>query len=289
MALVQNIAGPQIGATLPTPYSEAQSLYAGILKVLGPAAMATPEGAIIMAIQQGINLLPPGGLKKWLGIVTNPFAFMQAIKTLITGRTYTTGQYRLAERYIDQVLSPNGPNSITSYRDVTDDMVPAAVTFFTVVFGVRITTDEDLWALNDGAAAYRARPGVDYKGMGDITDAALQRAVYLTQTFYPSSTFNVSTWDLDHFSAYPLASPIPDPWVFGKLYSGPLPGGGNAVNGVIEVKDTMSTAAPTPGATEGDGSTGKDNTLLWIGGALLAAGLYFGTRKKRKKSIYGLG
>lgn len=292
MALIRNIAGTEpepLGVGLVTSTGQytdpTAGLYSQLLRTVGGSIPIA--GDVIKAVEAGINLLPAGGLKKWLSIAINPVAFAQAIITAIKGRTYTTGQYRLGERYIDQVLSPNGnPNTILSYRDVTDETVPAAITFFTVVFGVRITTDEDLWALDSGAAAYRARPGVDYKGMGDIPDSALQRAVFLKQTYYPSSTYNTTTWDLDYFSQFPLVDPIPDPFTFGKYYTGPLPGGGNATDGVIVVntETPLSSVAPQPKP-----ATTEDNkNLLWIvGGGLVALAAWLYYKKSKKRSVYG--
>lgn len=298
MAIIQNIAGVNVGA-LPSGSGQAQAgggdfkaLFSGICQLVGAAAASTPEGAAIAAIKQGINLLPPGGVKKALLLLSSASAFVKMAKQLIQGRPYRTGQYRLAERYIDQVLCSGGsPDSIKSYRDVPDDYVPEAILFFTVVFGVRITTDEDLWALDEGAAAYIMRPGEDYRGMGDSPDAAIQRAVFLKQTFFPSSTYNVSCWDLEHFAEYPLVAPVPDPYEYGKKYTGPLPGGGQAKDGVILVNaDTPLSGVQTgqPGAN-GDGS-GNNNSLLWLGGILLAAGayLYYNNQKTRKKTVYGL-
>jgi LPXTG-motif cell wall-anchored protein len=293
MALVQNIAGVSQSDSVGLVTSTGQvtgnaGLYSQIINIgEATAAKFVPEVAAAMAIQAavqaGINLLPPGGLKKWLTTITNPAAFAEAIITLIKGRTYTTGQYRLAERYIDQVLSPGGnPNSILSYRDVPDNVVPAAIVFFTVVFGVRVTTDEDLWALDSGSTAYRARPGLDSKGMADIPEAALSRAVFLKQTYYPASTYNTSTWDLDHFSQYPLVAPIPDPYEFGKLYTGPLPGGGNATDGqiIVNVDTPLSSVAPAPTTAK------KDNSLLILGGLLAAGAWLYYRNKKTKKRAY---
>lgn len=287
MALVRNIAGIQIGA-LPAGQSPVSTnetvkgLFTGIVKLVGPAAAATPLGAafaVAAAVEAGIDLLPPGGLKRFLKELTGLAGFIKMAIRLIKGRTYTTGQYRLAERYIDQVISSAGPDTVKSYRDVPDNVVPEAILFFTVVFGVRITTDEDLWALDNGAGAYMARPGVDNKGMADIPDAALQRAVFLKQNFYSAATYNTLTWDLDHFSEYPLIAPIPHPYEFGQFYTGPLPGGGQATEGVILVdeKTAIAFVAPKPATT-----AGKDNSALWIAGGILAAVGYWYYQKQKR-------
>jgi len=292
MALVNNIAGVNVGA-LPTtpPPQPANALFNGIVQGVGAVGAGTPLGAAVAvwaALQKTVNLLPPGDLKR---AATDFFkgGILLMVINLAKGRAFTSGEYRLGERYLDQVVSAAGPDTVKSYREVDDKIVPEAILFFTIVFGVRITTDDDLWALDEGAASYRQRPGLDYKGMGDISDAALARAVYLKQTFFPSSTYNLLTWDLEKFAEYPLVSPIPDPYAFGKLYSGPLPGGGTATDGVILVDmDTPLSEIQTgvPGAGE-NGAGGQDNTILWIGGGLLAVAAYLHYKKTRKKSVYG--
>jgi len=292
MALINNIAGVNMGAVPSAqPAPPPNALYNGIVQGVGAAAAGTPLGAAIAvysALKQAVNLLPPGDVKR---AITDFFkgGILLFVINLAKGRAFTSGEYRLGERYLDQVVSAAGPDTVKSYREVDDKIVPEAILFFTVVFGVRITTDDDLWALDEGATAYRQRPGLDYKGMGDISDAALQRAVFLKQNFFPSSTYNLSTWDLSKFAEYPLVSPIPDPYAFGKLYTGPLPGGGQATDGVILVNVDTPLSEIQTGIPGADGAQGSDNTLLWIGGGLLAVAgyMYYKKQKRKPKSVYG--
>lgn len=283
MALLRNIAGIELyeGQTVgvvPATTQQPPALFNSILKLVnadGSAASGAAAAAsdpIVMAVKAGINLMPPGDLKRWLS--ANPVKFWTMVIQLFTGRKYTTGEYRLGERFIDQVLHTNGPDTVKSYKDVPDNVVPQAQLLFTILFGVRITTDEDLWALSSGSSAYYARPD-----KMDIPPQAVERAVYLAQRYYPSSSFNIAEWNLDYFSEYPLAAPIPDPVTFGKLYSGPLPGGGTATNGVINVNaetplSSLQQSPTVPGS-------GSNNTgLVVVGVGLLAVGAYYAHKNK---------
>jgi len=182
-------------------------------------AQSTPETA---AVFQALNVLPEGGLKSWL--MANPVQFWTKVVQLFTGRKYTSGQYVLGERFIDQVVGGNVGRSQVSDADVAQ-----AQTMFTILFGVRITTGEDLDALDFGVQNYYNRGEKD-----DIRPDAVERAVWLKQHYYPIATYNNYKWDLTFFEMFPLVAPIPglDP---GTLYNGELPGGAIAVNGLIPV------------------------------------------------------
>lgn len=174
------------------------------------------------AVWAALNLLPEGDLKSWL--TANPVQFWKKIVQLFTGRKYTTGDYILGERFNDQVMCKGD----LSRRQVPDEMVPLAWNFFTIAFGVRIKTEEDLFALEQGKQAYRSRSWIS----ADIPDNAIERAVYLKQNFYQHSKMNIECWDLRYFEMYPLVAPIPG-IEMNTLYNGELPGGAIAVNGII--------------------------------------------------------
>jgi len=261
MALVKNIAGFDQVGVIPMPVTtpaEKPGLFSGIVK-LGDMASGFVPGiqAASAALKIGINLLPPGALKTKL---TEAFkgGLIKGIINLFKGRVYTTGQYKLGEGYIDQIQGGN-----VGYRDVTDETVPEAIMTFTILFGVRITTVEDLDALQAGAMAYSARPD-----KGDISTAAVQRAVYLKQTFFPDSSYNTRVWDIETFGSYPLAAPIPDPMNVGQLYSGPLPGGGQATDGIILINEKPGSANSGSSGLP-DGSKNNNNLLLLGGAAVL--------------------
>lgn len=259
-----------------------QNKYAGIfqyvLKLDGSPAevraaqaklsQLTPETA---AVYQALNILPEGGLKDWL--MANPVQFWKKIIQLFTGRKYTSGQYVLGERFIDQIVGGN-----VSRSQVSDADVAQAQTLFTILFGVRITTGEDLDALDYGVSAYYNRGE-----KSDIPNEAVERAVFLKQHFYPISTYNNYKWDTVYFEEYPLVAPIPG-LTQGTLYSGDLPGGAVAVNGIIPIsassilqqyvgsdfnEQTGVVTTPTGqvitpgGATPSAGSNWVDNAIAY--------------------------
>lgn len=172
------------------------------------------------------SLLPAGNLKRVL--MSSGGSLWDALKIipeLLKGRKYTSGDYVLGERLSDQILC----NKDIGRKDVSDEMVTVAHKLFNILFGVRIANTDDLDALDAGVTAYKARPVSQ-----GISDDAINRAVFLKQNYYPISTYNKSCWDLSYFEKYPLVGPIPD-YEIGKLYTGDLPGGSKAVNGLIPI------------------------------------------------------
>lgn len=217
-------------------------------QALRDAKAGMAEGmAVAKAVYQIINLLPEGDLKTWL--LKDPVDFWKSVIAIFKGRRYQTGQYILGERLIDQIQGGN-----VGRRDVPDDVVPVARMLFTILFGVRINNAEDLDSLDNGVDAYYSRPNKE-----DIPREAVERAVYLKQNFYPSRTYNVQTWDISFFEQFPLVAPIPEMNAHatqeelnvGKLYTGTVPGGAYAVDGIIPV-DAQTIIQQLPAGTEFD-------------------------------------
>jgi len=214
------------------------SVYQNIVKPSGSAqniaaltsALSSGDpsvGAMVQGIQSAIGMLPNGGLKDYLtNLFKDPAYNLKLLYGLITGRKYTTGQYKLGERYIKQIA---GHFELPGWQQVPDDVVPDAQKFFTIFFGVRITTGEDLDALDSGIDAYYARGEKN-----DIPRNAVERAVFLKQHYYPIASYNQYQWDVTYFERIPLVAPIPG-LDQNTLYTGQLPGGAYAVNGVIPV------------------------------------------------------
>lgn len=195
--------------------------------------LAGVDAGKVAAIQQAmLSILPDGHFKNelvnfWKN--PNPVTGIKGILNLFKGRKYRSGQYRLGERLLDNIIGEG--NAIGSYKEVPDEVYEAANLFFTSIMGVRIATDEDIYALFDGPQAYMSRPGNQ-----DANPDAVRRAVYLIKNFYdPFATFNIRRWDLRHVQDNPLVAPIPDPreGYVGSYYTGPLVGGGQARNGII--------------------------------------------------------
>lgn len=286
MSIIRNIAGAEAldyQADFPQVVSGAGAdivgLFSGIVQ--GTSTAASASVPYLAAVQQGINMLPEGKVKTAVEAAAAGGIF-KLLVTLFQHRPFTRGQYRLGERLVDQVLpGPVDARGASRGSDVTDQEVRDAILLFTILFGVRIITQEDLDALQQGADAYYARPGQDWKGMHDIPREAVDRAVMLKQKYFPDSTYNTQKWNMDVFARYPLVAPIPDPYTYAKLYTGPLPGGGTAENGVIVVDNetplsniSPSGKEPTPG--------GDTNMLLLLGAAVVGFGIWQMSKKRKK-------
>lgn len=233
------------------------------------------------AIYQALNLLPNGELKSWL--TANPVQFWKKIIQLFTGRKYTSKQYTLGQRLINQIQGGNA----TSNSQVPDDAVSMAQALFTMLFGVRITTQDDLDALQLGIDAYYARPD-----KSDIPQQAVNRAVFLKQNFYPDASYYTGPWDLSAFEKYPLVSPIPGV-DFGTLYNGEVPGGAIAVNGIIPInaKSVLSqyvgaTIDPATGTMQGIGGFSVSTETLKKYAPIIAALLVIGLIVSIKTGLF---
>lgn len=237
-----------------------QGLYS-LMNTYGPLAadMVVPgSGQLIQAQGKLISLLPEGDLRNFAQQIR--FGPIGYFIQKITGVPWTTGQAKLAERFNDQIAG----NGDIGYRDaiINEDFIKQSQLAFTILFGVRITTGEDLDALDSGSAAYYARPDKQ-----DIPKEAVQRAVYLKQNYYPISSYNTGQWDLSYFARNPLVAPIPDPFRVGAKYNGPLPGGGTAKNGILDL-----SAADKPVLTQ-SGTTEKASLTSNVFGIILMIGL----------------
>lgn len=208
-----------------------EGLYKNIVRLSGtPTEVSQAQTAIFGATGQAfgaiyklVNALPPGDLKSWL--MAGPIEFWKKVITLFKGRKWTSGDYVLGERLNDQIYAQPGIDR----RQVTDEMVSVAHTLFNQLFGVRIATSDDLDALDYGVQSYKSR-----EASNGISQDAIERAVFLKQHFYPSSTYNKQPWDLRYFELYPLVDRIPD-YAPNKWYTGEIIGGGFAQDGLIQV------------------------------------------------------
>jgi hypothetical protein len=118
-------------------------------------ASAPATGDIVGAVTQGMaalgSLFPKGAIQDFL---KNPIGTITNAITSLAGKQFTTGQYRLGERFMRHILQQDP----TTYRKVPDEAVPAAQQFFTMALGVDINNDEDLQSLYSGVDAYAMRP-----------------------------------------------------------------------------------------------------------------------------------
>jgi len=277
------------------PTTNGLGIFQNLLKISGSSAEVAAAQTVMsefmpiaQVITAAVKLLPEGQLKDWLSL--NYIQFWTRIYHLIVGKKWTTGDYILGERLNDNVYC----NGNIGRQQVPDKMVDLAHIVFNQLFGVRIATSDDLDALDYGFAAYRAR-----EASRGISDQAINRAVFLKQRFYPSSTYNSKCWDLRYFEIYPLVGRIPD-YEAGKWFNGDVLGGATAVDGLIPVSATdildqyvgskfdpntgiVTTPDGTvinPGGSSGGGSALDDlvtrlktaDPILLLGGA---AAIYF--------------
>lgn len=170
--------------------------------------------------------------------------------------TYTTGQYKLGERYLYYVRG----NNITSYRSVPDSAVLNATDFFTKALGVRVTTIEDLDALSVGVKNYFDRPE-----KSDIPQEAVERAVTIVRNYLkysPVKSAPAGSWTEAMFTALPYVSPTPNT-VFGRPPIIPTsvsiipvpPDNVNTQNGPIDQvnpSQTSPTSVKQPAPTDQD-------------------------------------
>lgn len=226
----------------------------GQTPITGTVASGLDVGTLIQ-IRNRIwgSVLPNGALKTALMSMDGSlFGVFDVLKSLITGRKYSVGEYTLGERLIDQIQCAGNVNQ----GDVPDQVVPLARLVFTMLFGVRINNDIDLSRLSQSADAY-------YNNNPNRLDqprAAVDRAVYLAKNYFSPATYNNTCWDLRIFDRYPLIAPVPemryddDNQNRGKYYSGPGFNGQQFVNGLL-------ASGPSTGLTSNiDTDTGSGTT-----------------------------
>lgn len=130
--------------------------------------------------------------------------------------------------FLEQMGRPKGAHPC-------NELIGPARIMFTILLGIRITNSNFLDALNNGVDSYYAAAG--WHGE-DIPRNAVERAVFLVQNFFPSSSYNQYQWDLNKFQEYPLVAPIPDPLEPGRLYTGEFLG--------VTVVNGMAIGDPVP-------------------------------------------
>lgn len=287
------------------------------------AALNAVQPGLGTAVQQAISVLPEGDLKDFVN------AFLkdpgQALKTLIFGRTYTIGDYKLAEVFMRSIL---GMSQIQRWQQVPDGYVPPAWAFFCAASGVRIRTYDDLEAL----CAYHNTPQerAQYyfsRNPANATDMSMEAAVrfaYLMGGPDVGGLFNIYEhrdvkWPLvafnpdpnNHPYIYPIPGVVPNAnftgshpilgvafvdgypadWA-GIKYTNQLHQGiaRPALNPPAPVPSTGSGTTVTPGTPAATTKAGFGNVLGW--GLLAAAAgfaLYgFMQPDDKKAGVYGI-
>jgi hypothetical protein len=260
-----------------------------------------------------VNALPDGSTKTYLKEqLSNPSATFKQWLQLITGRKYTSGDYKLGEIFMRNIL---GNSTIQSWEAVPDQVVPVAWAFFTPAMGVRIRTFDDL----DALAAYAPDPAqrahnylyrdANENLPGDISLAAATRAAIIVgDPGNEGGLFNIYThrdtkWPLTTFSAKEYILPMPG-LIADTLFQGTHPiTGATFVNGypvgftgpryMSQTNATIqppSMATAAPGGTPGNpnpvtaGFSGTTAIIL----ALVGAGvLYANSNHGHRKTVSG--
>jgi hypothetical protein len=261
----------------------------GLFDPLNPTGTTTTSGgslpktgdpkidAVVTSVNSAIDSLPDGGLKDWLkGFFSDPVG---SLKTLIFGRTYTSGDYRLGETYLRNIL---GDATIQRRGQVPDGAVPQAWEFFTVALGVRILSYDHLEALSRGAQAYF--DWMNPQGLAnDISTAQAERAHLILKGYgFPENQSDGrrnSVWPLSGFTSKPYILPLPSP-LLGAKFTGVNPVDGLTYNNGYPVADPFGTGDGSPIQS---GLGGNAMQLLLLGGLAVGALYYF---NKKKKSPY---
>lgn len=167
---------------------------------------------------------------------------VNAITNAIKGRTYTKGKYTLGEKYMQHILN----SDITSETKVPDAIVPQAIDYFSKMFGIPITTIEDLdtidplYTKGDNVTLYKTKRDPMY---ANLPDANVALAVKI-KSFLP-----YNPWDTDW---------TPQHWDFQRAYeqAGLLDANGNPVGTGAAANLPVKSSAMT--------------LILIIGGAIAA-------------------
>lgn len=222
---------------------------------LQAAAAADPEVAgAISAAQELVSKLPDGSLKDWVNsFLADPTG---AIKSIIFGRTYNIGNYKLGEIYLRNILGMDG---IQRETQVSDKYVPQAWAFFTTAMGVPVGSIDHMDQLVIGKDAYKSWANGTFAWVPDDqvirANKILNQFIGWTPTSYPS--IRDLAWNLSQFAAIPYIYPIWAVWdgnstpkkftgkhpITGQQFTDGYPGGTGAVILPIPVGGYISIVA----------------------------------------------
>ena len=180
-------------------------LLPNLSTVLGTAVPGV--GPAIATANTLAQQLPDGGLKDWVStFMSDPAG---SIVQIFTGKMYTSGDYRLGEVYMRNIL---GMMEIQRRSQVPDGYVPQAWSFFTLALGVPIGSLDHIDQLVIGAANYKSWNNNSFSWVPDDqaqrANRILNQYIGWTPGYYPRDI----AWELSKFAAIPYIYPIYDVW-----------------------------------------------------------------------------
>lgn len=270
--------------------------FAALLPALQSAAGTA--GTIQSAMTTANSLadkLPDGGLKDWVkSFMSDPLGSVQQI---FTGRTYTSGDYRLGEVYMRNIL---GMMEIQRRGQVPDGYVPQAWSFFTLALGVPIGSLDHIDQLVIGASNYKSWNNNSFSWVPDDqaqrANQILNQYIGWTPSYYPRDV----AWQLSKFTALPYIYPLYDIWDGKgqpKFYTGVHPITGQSFVGgypytasqpqtpTYQQQPQPTPYGPAPIQTPGgvlNPSTGTPNNNLLLYGGLALAAVYILTKSNKR-------
>jgi hypothetical protein len=222
--------------------------------------------AAVNSVNAFIQSLPDGALKTSLN--KSMSGALPIIATWIAGRTYTSGDYKLGEIFLNRVMG----KSTSNWRDTPDQVVPIAWMYFSTLFGLPIAVNTDFDSIQNGTlqAYLNGRP----EQAGHVTQEQVTRAnqLFNLPAMRPQKQ-TVPLWPPTAFDLLPYVAPIPDPRVPGMPFTGTLPNGQNIVNGLPAAAAPVGQGVLVPGgptmAPATTASAFGNNTWLWIAAAVV--------------------
>lgn len=187
--------------------------------------------------------LVAGGTKVANNVATGNFfaAAAEAVKTgwgllksVLTKPVNTEDERRLAQHVWCNIGQKEPFNK--DYFKTHDDELMAAQAMFSLLSGIRLIKFSDYTKCRTSVDEYYTSQGNHYEGVKDIPRAAVERANKLFSAYWNNGEDLNNHWDVKVLESMPMTTLIPDPFIYGGLYTGPLPFGGYAKKGISDNK-----------------------------------------------------
>lgn len=208
----------------------------GALHTVGSVVPGLDTGLAVAS--QVVELIPGGPLKSELKQLLSGDV-IGAISKMISGYTYTGGDYALGEIFMNRVMG----KQTSSRWDTPDPVIPVAWVYFTTLFGIPIAVNTDFDNIESGSLSQylSGRPEME----GAITQEQVTRAKMLLDELGHSD--KMIQWPPSSFGVLPYVAPIPAGRLPGELFNGTLPNGQQVQNGYPVTVATSGNSAVVPG------------------------------------------